>query len=189
MSRFLVGSVLTLALLPSTTFGQPAGGGRIVRDQAAMQAMRASTAPEPQWPAQRWLVKVETLSGKNVLGTLTVSAVPISCDLGRYYIRPENVKSIRFVPNEQIAMMGAGNSPVQGAVMPHEGDEIDGYLLLNNWTVETDLGQLTLSPSKLRSLTFFRKVDSPKAAAEPAKAEVKVEEKVEKKVEEKVEKK
>jgi len=172
MSRFLAIPALALILLPSTTFAQFGGMGGMGGGRGGPRMLGG---PEPSWPAQRWLVKVETLAGKSVSGTLTLAGVPIDCDLGRYYIKAENVKSVRFtMPNEHAMVMGPGAAiQVQGAVAPREGEEIDGSLVINNWTVETDLGQLTLYPSKLKSVTFLKKVESPRTTAEPVKAEVK----------------
>jgi hypothetical protein len=41
------------------------------------------------------------------------------------------------------------------------GGEVVGSVHVANWTVTTDLGVVTLDPSKLRSVTFTGKVDPP----------------------------
>lgn len=183
MSRFLAVPALafTFALLPSSTFAQFGGMGGMGGGGMVMQGGRRGGSSEPSWPAQRWLVKVETVSGRSVLGTLTLASVPINCDLGDYYIKPENVKEIRFTQVDP-PVIYPGGVAARGAVLPREGDEIDGTLTVGNWIVETDLGQLMLLPQKLKSVTFFRKAESPsKTTTESTKTEVKIEQKAEKK--------
>jgi len=167
MSRFVAIPVLVVVLLPSTTFAQFGGMGGPGGGRGGMGG--ASGHPHRRGQARSGLVKAETVGGKSVSGTLALVSVPVNCDLGRYHIRPENIKAIRFTtPNNQQPMGSPEGMSVPGAVATRSGEEIDGNLIVVNWTVETDLGQVTLNPTKLKALTFngLAKVEPPANKAE-----------------------
>lgn len=150
MSRSVTALVIASALVASPGFAQFGGGG--------MGGMVGQN--EPSWPTQKWSVKVETGGGKTLTGTLELKDVAVECDFGVYHIRPENVKSIRFIPLPEGTplIIGPGGARTRGAVTTAPGEEIEGAVLVRSWTVETELGQVVLNPSGLRSVTFSGRV-------------------------------
>src|SRR3954451_7079874 len=136
--------------------------------------------PGPAWPPQQWRVQVETTGEKAVAGTLTLVSVPVECDLGLYHILPERIKVVRFrKPGDGPAELaeripaprggpGAASPPRPryhpGAVSTDKGGEIVGRVYVENWKVKTELGEVTLDPSGLKSVTFTGKVEPPREA-------------------------
>lgn len=109
-------------------------------------------------------------------GSLLIASVPVECDLGIYHIKPEKIKAVRFTnPGEKPAKQKPGGGPgggmggpsaiapgyYGGAVSTTTGGEIVGSVYVAHWTVKTDLGVVTLDPSKLKSVTFTGKGDPP----------------------------
>lgn len=105
-------------------------------------------------------VQVEMDGGQNVQGKLRLVAVLIACDLGEYRIKPEKVKLIRLSKSgaEAKNVVQAGPS-VRGTLITTSDREIHGYVQIGGWTVETDIGSLTLNPETIRAVTF--KANSP----------------------------
>jgi hypothetical protein len=165
VSRILAVALLTV-VMPSTGFAQEGFG---------MMGMHG-----PAWPHQEWRVQVETTGGTSVAGTLTLVSVPVECELGLYHILPERIKVVRFrkpgegpaEPDERIPVPRGGPgvaSPLRpgyhaGAVSTDKGGEIVGRVYVANWTLKTELGEVTLDPSGLKSVTFTGKVEPPHEA-------------------------
>ena len=146
MSRFAAGAVLAFALVPSPVFAQFGGMG--------------GGMAYPPWLHQEYSVKVETVEGRNVSGTLPLASVVVECDLGLYHVKPEKVKAVRFLnPKEHVAVRGPDGTRVPGAVATVSGEEITGTIIVPTWMLTTDLGAVVLDPAKLKSLTLVGKTD------------------------------
>jgi hypothetical protein len=102
-------------------------------------------------------VKVGTVGGKSVTGTLTVAYIQVVSDLGVYAIKPEKVKEVQIsapAPDEGPMITGPSGTMVPGVVVTRSGDEIAGKIAVNHWQVETDLGSLMLNPETLKSVAI-----------------------------------
>jgi len=127
MSRSVAFSTLLVVLTPLTGLAQLVGGTE-------------ST------------IKVEMKSGQSVSGTIFLPGILIDCDLGRYAIKTEKIKAIRFTrPTGTVTQEGTS---VEGVVVTTSGDEISGTVFVQEWSVRTDLGDLTLDPAKLKVISF-----------------------------------
>lgn len=132
-SSMLVASALVLA--PSVSLAQ----------------MMPGDSPSPR------AVKVEMVGDRSVTGVLALDDLKVDCDLGLYRIRAEKIESVQFTP-EKVAMdPAAQNDPIliPAMVATRTGETIAGSLRLEGeWALETELGSLTLDPSRLQKLTF-----------------------------------
>jgi hypothetical protein len=99
-------------------------------------------------------VQVEMEGGQCVQGKLRLAEVLIDCELGQYQIKAEKVKMIRF-PNPGAEATGPpADRLIKGTVITTSDREIHGLVHVRNWTVETDLGSLTLKPETIKAVNF-----------------------------------
>lgn len=145
-SGSLVALAFALSLLPQPGFAQFGGMGGGMGGGFGMPARRA------------YPVEIEVASGKRLSGPLMMGQVVIESDFGRYELRPEMVQSITLSPREDGSThlnVGQFGTPIPGTITTTSDEEITGDVFVpEDWTVTTELGTLTLSPTKLRSITF-----------------------------------
>lgn len=144
--RWLAVVFVGSAIVPTTApgqFGQGMGG----------------MVPNPTL-SQR-MAEVESGAGNQVKGPLKLAPVTIDSEFGRYEIAPENLRAIRFDFQENtephmVMMPGQSLIEVPGTLVARSGEEIAGQIsIFYPLTMTTPLGTLTLSPGKLRSITFL----------------------------------
>ncbi|WP_169978041.1 hypothetical protein [Tautonia rosea] len=153
--RSLAYAMTTLVLIPGTASGQFGGMGG-----GGMGGLMMGQ--EPPELSER-MVEVEALTGKRVSGPLRLGPIAIDSDFGGYEIPPEKLKIVRFdIPeghppmNMYVMPNGGWTVSVPGAVVAASGEELAGSLqLYGPLKMTTNLGPLTLDPSKLRSITFL----------------------------------
>ena len=153
MTRPTILAALAFSLLPATGFAQFGGTGQ---PPGVPGSQSAQAAPPDQGP-KVYRVKIETAKGVGVTGTLTLATVDVDGDLGVYQIQAEKVKEIRFSEAKEgkHPVTDGRGTRVEGTVVVTSGDEIAGTLLVPSWVVKTDLGQVTLAPGKIKSVTFL----------------------------------
>jgi hypothetical protein len=151
MSKVFATTVVALVLLTPPGFAQFGGMG----------GMGGKSTVPPSSPRE-CTVKVETIGGQSLSGTLTLTWVPVECDFGLYRLKPEKVKAIRFVHSPDSSVVGRGDGLyVKGVVTTTSGEEIRGSVVVSDWTVMTELGVVTLDPTHLTSLSFQEKGEEP----------------------------
>ncbi|RUL83671.1 hypothetical protein [Tautonia sociabilis] len=146
--------ILAAALAPGVASAQFGGGGG-----GGSPLGRAGKA---------FTVEVEVAGGKKVVGPMAIAPVEVRCDFGRYAIRPEKIRTIRLEadPAQAPPRDGSGGVLIPGAVVATSGEEVAGVVTVpQGWAIETDLGTLTLDPTKVTSITL---VPEPISAARPA---------------------
>ncbi|MGE3819801.1 MAG: hypothetical protein AB7I30_10215 [Isosphaeraceae bacterium] len=171
MTSRLVLVILAVALCPrpaQAQFGGMGGGfGTVVYDHNAYQSLIAKVQA---WPTKTFEIDVETIGGWKLSGAIPLAHVMVSSDLGPYAIESAKVKEVRFKSpelNQQSMMIsGSAGTMVPGSVVTRSDQEVNGYLLMNQWVLKTDLGALLLTPGRLKSITFVREVPQSGTPAE-----------------------
>lgn len=165
MSKIGAVAALLVALGPGTVFAQFGGMG-------GMGGMGGGMGGMGQQKVKTWAVKIETVNGKSVTGTLSLFSVNVDYELGLYALDPEKIKSVRFTnPGKTIVSATQGGMWVDAVVTTVSGEEVAGPLAIANWngawTLKTDLGVLTIAPEKLKSISTEPK-PKPPATSETA---------------------
>ncbi|CAN5780411.1 hypothetical protein BH23PLA1_BH23PLA1_28280 [soil metagenome] len=128
-----------------------------------------------------WKVHIKGPNELSVTGTLRLEMIGLDSALGHYKIKPEKIRAIQFSgeeDEEKVAVLGQmydrsqGRAilPIQGTVITTSEDKIPGMIHVMGWQVETDLGTLTVDPTKLKEIEFLHeakeKVEEEKQEAE-----------------------
>jgi len=156
MTRPTILAALAFSLLPATGFAQFGGTGQ---PPGVPGSQGAQAAPPDQGPRD-YRVKVETAKGAALTGSLmSLGTVVVDGDLGVYQIQADKVKEIRFSEAKEgkHPVTDGMGTRVEGTVVVTSGDEIAGTVFVpaSAWVVKTDLGQVTLAPGKIKSVTFL----------------------------------
>ena len=141
--------LMTLVLVAASTtvsFGQP-GAGRASSNGVMMADFGAAGADSLKG-SKTCLVRVVSVDGKTVTGTLRLTTAVIGSSLGIYEIKPREGPGDppRPPPRWRLLVGDPGESgrPKAGQVVTSGGEVIEGVVLLPKWwRVETDLGTLT----------------------------------------------
>ena len=151
--------VCGMALTPGEALAQFGGMGGRGGGMGGMMMMSNQRQDDPR-DFKTYPVKVSTVSGQAVSGSLRVAKIHIMCDLGQYAVKPDKIKEVRINlgqgdPNSQL-IYGPGGTNVPGTVVTRSGEEINGIVGVpaSGWVVETDLGSLTLHPGTLKTLAI-----------------------------------
>lgn len=153
--RWLAVVFVGSALVPATAPGQFGGMGG---------GMMMGMGQDPSPILSERMAEVESGAGNQVKGPLKLAPVMIDSEFGRYVIAPENLRAIRFDFQENhhppmFMMPGQTLIEIPGTLVARSGEEITGQIgIFTELTMTTPLGTLTLSPGKLRTITF---VDEP----------------------------
>lgn len=178
---------------PSSAQSRPGSIGRTERSgpppALAFRALGAFGG-EPVVETER-SVRIEMEGAQKLEGTVRFRPVIVESELGRYAIRPEKIRMIRFLKRAGEDVGKPGRPPedetqkpvipdgmfparrgtlVRGKVITTSGKEIVGDIYIpTDFKLELDFGTLTLAPDKLRTLTMVE--DEPAAEAPVPKAD------------------
>jgi hypothetical protein len=162
MNRRILAAVGVLALAPTAVFAQFGGMGGMGGGMGGMggggqgmgmAGMGGIGGTRAQRSVER-TVEVELASGQKLTGKIQLDWVFVETEVGRYQIKPEQIKTIRLT-GKAVPREGPMEEPgIEGTVTTSSGREIKGKIRNNSWLLDVEIGSLALDSSKVKSMTF-----------------------------------
>jgi len=115
----------------------------VCRHHAIVAAIAiVANLPAPARADDRPLVRIESVAGSRLVGTLKVKTISVQADFGRVEVDPSKLKSVTLGDQDGDTIVTTAGSIIKGKI----ADEV--------FEIESEFGTLKLDRAKLKSITL-----------------------------------